>query len=204
MAAWPRGNGGGGGGCGEDASRVGRHPQRGEQHSGLTLAQVAEMLFVTHRGRAVQLQMDDDGEGDGAAAAGDGGGDGGRGGKTLFCFCLELLARGLVLLYGGGGSSVALDRLSAEDFGRAAAMLACAGIVATLTEVESGGAGPEATPYGVDTSEARAAPEGLPLARYRARVTVPWRRQEGEDSEGGGGRGVEDRRSYWLRFEVGR
>ena len=138
----------------------------------MSVEQLSQCLFLTHVGQQVRLEL-----------------DAGSSGKTLFCFCLELLARGLVLLYGDGGGSVSLQRVALADFARVAGMLRSAGIVAALDPCPGGGESP-AYPM-VDTSEARAAPEHLALGEYCAHVLM------NDDVSEIGGR-------YALRFALER
>jgi len=51
--------------------------------------------------------------------------------KDLFCFCLDILCKGLVLLF-GSGDRVCIQDLSFEDFGQVTEKMKCIGIKCKL------------------------------------------------------------------------
>lgn len=58
--------------------------------------------------------------------------------KDLFCFFVDLLCKGLVLLF-GNGNKVSVDQLTLDDFEKIKKKLACAGIRAMLECTENNG-----------------------------------------------------------------
>lgn len=57
--------------------------------------------------------------------------------KDLFCFCLDLFCKGLILLFSDDGTRVLIDDMTYEQFELVNKKLACAGIQAHLKVLES-------------------------------------------------------------------
>lgn len=72
---------------------------------------LARFLFLENDGRPCSLSF-----------------DGIEDARDLFCFCLELLTKGMALLYGDATGCVRLSQLSNQQFETVCTKLACAGI----------------------------------------------------------------------------
>ena len=57
--------------------------------------------------------------------------------KDLFCFCLDMLCKGIVLLFGGEDKRVAVQDLSFENFESVCDKMKCLGIKCTLQTFET-------------------------------------------------------------------
>jgi hypothetical protein len=122
----------------------------------VTLAQqsmdhIARMLFVEHAGRPMQLSFDNCGSI-----------------KMLAYFCIDMLVRGVMLLYGGASGAVRLDQLGMAEFDHLARLMRCTGIIVRLLydddDCESAG-----VPVDM-SSELGDAPDGQALEKYRVHL----------------------------------
>ena len=112
------------------------------------VAALAEVVFMTQAGKHMQLRLDNC-----------------HNAKTLACFCLDLLLRGVILLYGGANGVVQLDRLSMTEFEHVSGLMRNAGIVVRLLRDDSCDE-PPSTP--VDLTELNGAPDDCrDLEAYR-------------------------------------
>ena len=97
------------------------------------------------------------------------------GSKGLFCYFLDLLTRGLFLLFGNAEGNVRLDLLTSNDKERLFGAMRRINVAVIMDPSSPSGEGKSEEELGhllIDASPARDAPEGLPLEAYHARLRL--------------------------------
>ena len=86
--------------------------------------------------------------------------------KDLFCFMVDLLCKGLVLMF-GSDNRVEVESLTLDDFGRLKKKLACAGINVHLSVTQNS----ESDIIGINMHELNDIPDESPLSDFTLKLT---------------------------------
>lgn len=92
--------------------------------------------------------------------------------KELFFFMLDMLCKGLVLLFGDGSTSVDLAQVTHEQFLEACRKLACAGIRVTLDTQPKSEAAEDGAAARVNMPQLTVMPDDAPLEAFVLRMRV--------------------------------